>query len=159
MNFNKESNKHITYYYEIFQNQNVEKPNLDGLQFFFDNIKLKDVNIYFSVCSSKDYDDNFQLIGQSKNERLFFVKNLTIDQNLFDCMYGCIYIVNKKYTSKEFLANDKKKYLSNKIAELQLNDIYECRLEVKECLKNDLLALVKYYGDSENKIKNNFYKF
>ena len=74
-------------------------------------------------------------------------------------MFGCIYVSNKKVSPNDFLVNNREKYLVNMIAELQINDIFECSLEVKEHLKDNLLELVKRYGDSESKIKTKFYKY
>lgn len=155
----KNKKKYKTYYYEIFQDIEDEKPSLEGLNKFFESIEKDDVNIYFRVCSSIDYDNNFQLLDQRKKERIYLVKNLKIDYYLFDCMFGCIYVSNKKVSPNDFLVNNREKYLVNMIAELQINDIFECSLEVKEHLKDNLLELVKRYGDSESKIKTKFYKY
>lgn len=100
--------------------------------------------------SSRNYDSNFKLIYQSKgNLRLYKVLNLEINDDLFNCMSGTIYIFSndciEQNIDKKLKRSDYIFIRENMIAKINFNDIYECDIIVNTNYKNIVSDMIEYY--------------
>ncbi len=169
MLFKKDKAYSTTYYYELFQNLKDDEPiDFSILNNFLRKIGQNDANIFFKVNSSKRYNTDFKLIGENKHSRFFKNNNLIFNEDIFDCKWGTVYVMTNDYLEDDFIESmscsikDAKrlraKHAKKFICYISFDDIYECKMEVKENFKDELIKLAEGYGDSQKNVSTKYYK-